>query len=353
MKVFKNLFNNLFESIGIDLGTANCVIYVKNKGILINEPSVAAINTKTNQILAVGEEAKKMLGRTPPHINVVRPLIGGVISDFEMSREMIRNFLNKLKKQKIGDWGFKKAIVSIPNDLTEVEKKSVEDAVLNSGCSNVFLIESPIAAALGSGLNIEEAKANLIIDIGGGTTDIAVISMNGIVTSKTLKIAGDKFNEEIAKFIKEEFKLIIGDLTAENIKVNIGSAIPQDERLEIIIQGKDVTTGLPKEIIIKNSQIKLVLNKFLKQIIESIIEVIEKTPPELVGDMLKKGIFLCGGGALLRGLDTIIQKEIGVEAKISEEPQLAVAKGLGKIIEQFEKYKNIVFNLSFKKELNL
>lgn len=347
------VFNNLFEHIGIDLGTANCVIYVKNKGILINEPSVVALNSKTNQILAVGEDAKKMLGRTPPHINVVRPLIGGVISDFEMSRETIRSFLNKLKTQKIGRWGFKKAIVAIPNDLTEVEKKSAEDAALTAGCSNVFLIESPLAAALGADLDIERPEANLIVDIGGGTTDIAVISMGGIVSSKTLKIAGDKFNEEIAKFIKEEFKLIIGDLTAESIKIAIGSVIPQDERLEIIVRGRDVTSGLPKEVTVKNSQIRIILAKLLKQIAESIIEVIEKTPPELVGDMLKKGIFLCGGGAMLRGLDLVLQKELGVEIKIVPEPQIAVGRGLGKIIEEFDRYKNLVFNLSFGEEVNL
>lgn len=347
------MFNNLFEHIGIDLGTANCVIYVKNKGILINEPSVVALNSKTNQILAVGEDAKKMLGRTPPHINVVRPLIGGVISDFEMSRETIRSFLNKLKTQKIGRWGFKKAIVAIPNDLTEVEKKSAEDAALTAGCSNVFLIESPLAAALGADLDIEKPEANLIVDIGGGTTDIAVISMGGIVSSKTLKIAGDKFNEEIAKFIKEEFKLIIGDLTAESIKIAIGSVIPQDEKLEIIVRGRDATSGLPKEITVKNSQIRIILAKLLKQIAESIIEVIEKTPPELVGDMLKKGIFLCGGGAILRGLDLVLQKELGVEIKIVPDPQIAVGRGLGKIIEEFDRYKNLVFNLSFGEEVNL
>ena len=346
-----SFFDNFFEDIGIDLGTANCLIYVKDKGILIDEPSVAALNTKTNQILAVGHEAKKMLGRTPPHINVIRPLVGGVISDFEMTREMIHSFLKKLNEQNIGRFGFRKAILSIPNNLTEVERKSVEDAALSAGCSKVFLIESPVAAALGAGLLIEEPQASLIVDIGGGTTDIAVISMSGIVVSKTLKIAGDRINEEIIRFMRDEFKLIIGDLTAENIKISVGSALPLDERLEIAVRGRDLTSGLPKEIIIKNSQIRIVLARLLKTIVESIAEVIEETPPELVGDMLDRGIFLCGGGALIRGLDEAIKKEIGVETRIVEEPLTCVIRGIGKIVDDFERYKNVL-NLSSPTQIN-
>jgi len=347
-----SFFDNFFEDIGIDLGTANCLIYVKDKGVLIDEPSVAALNTKTNQILAVGHEAKKMLGRTPPHINVIRPLVGGVISDFEMTREMIHSFLKKLNEQNIGRFGFRKAILSIPNNLTEVERKSVEDAALSAGCSKVFLIESPVAAALGAGLLIEEPQASLIVDIGGGTTDIAVISMSGIVVSKTLKIAGDRINEEIIRFMRDEFKLIIGDLTAENIKISVGSALPLDERLEIAVRGRDLTSGLPKEIIIKNSQIRIVLARLLKTIVESIVEVIEETPPELVGDMLDRGIFLCGGGALIRGLDEAIKKEIGVETRIVEEPLTCVIRGIGKIVDDFERYKNVL-NLSSPTQINL
>jgi len=346
-----SFFDNFFEDIGIDLGTANCLIYVKDKGVLIDEPSVAALNTKTNQILAVGHEAKKMLGRTPPHINVIRPLVGGVISDFEMTREMIHSFLKKLNEQNIGRFGFRKAILSIPNNLTEVERKSVEDAALSAGCSKVFLIESPVAAALGAGLLIEEPQASLIVDIGGGTTDIAVISMSGIVVSKTLKIAGDRINEEIIRFMRDEFKLIIGDLTAENIKISVGSALPLDERLEIAVRGRDLTSGLPKEIIIKNSQIRIVLARLLKTIVESIAEVIEETPPELVGDMLDRGIFLCGGGALIRGLDEAIKKEIGVETRIVEEPLTCVIRGIGKIVDDFERYKNVL-NLSSPTQIN-
>jgi rod shape-determining protein MreB len=337
-----SFFDKFFDDVGIDLGTANCLIWVKNKGLLINEPSVAAINTKTNQILAVGNEAKKMLGRTPPHIHVIRPLVGGVISDFEMTREMLRHFLYNVQEKNLKKFGFRKAVLSIPNNLTEVERKSVEDSALSSGCSKVFLVESPIAAALGAGIEIEQPHANLIVDIGGGTTDIAVVSMSGIVVSKTLKTAGDKINEEIIRFMRDEFKLIIGDLTAENIKINIGSVLPLDERLEMKVRGRDLTTGLPREIIIRNSQIRVVLSKILKNIIEAVIETIEETPPELVGDMLDRGIFLCGGGALIRGLDEVLRKEIGVETRIVEEPLTCVIRGIGKIIDNFENYKGIL-----------
>ncbi len=345
--------NNFFSDIGIDLGTANCLIYVKKKGILINEPSIAAINNKTNQILAVGEDAKRMLGRTPVHINVVRPLIGGVISDFEITREMLKNFVKKLNKKNIGSWGFRKAILAVPNDLTEVERKSVEDAALSSVASKVYLVESPLAAALGAGIDITLPEANLIIDIGGGTTDIAVISMNGIVASKTLKIAGDKFNEEIIRFIRDEFNLVIGDLTAEKIKITVGSALPIDEKLEIQVRGRDTTTGLPKEIIIKSSQVRLILGRLLKNIIESIVEVIEQTPPELVGDMLDRGIILCGGGALLRGLDELLTRELGINAKIADDPLSVSARGLGMIIEHPEKFESILMNSFPKRQINL
>jgi rod shape-determining protein MreB len=348
-----NFLNNFLNDIGIDLGTANCLIYVKKYGILVNEPSVAAINTKTNQILAVGDDAKKMLGRTPAHISVIRPLVGGVISDFEITREMLKNFVKKINKKNIGAWGFRKAVLAIPNDLTEVERKSVEDAALSSVASKVFLVESPIASALGAGIDISFPEANLIVDIGGGTTDIAVISMEGIVASKTLKIAGDRFNEEIARFIREEFNLLIGDLTAEKIKIEVGSALPLDEKLEIAVRGRDTTTGLPREIIVKSGQIRIVLGRLLKNIIDSIVEVIEMTPPELAGDMLDKGIVLCGGGALLRGFDELLKKELGVNTYIAPDPLETSARGLGKIIENQEKYASILMNSFPQRQINL
>ena len=339
-----NIFSRFFRDVGIDLGTTNSLIYLRNRGLVINEPSVAAINTKTNQILAVGDEAKKMLGRTPSHINVIRPLVNGVISDFEMTREMLRQFLRRLNAGGLPFSSYRRAILAIPNNLTEVERKSVEDAVISAGCAKVYLVEAPIAAALGAQLPIDMPAASLIVDIGGGTTDIAVISMAGTVVSRTLKVAGDKFNDDIIRFCREEFKLVIGEPTAEIAKIAVGSAIPLDERIETAIRGRDLGSGLPREIIIKNSHVRAALAKSIRFITDSIIEVVEAAPPELVGDMLKQGIHLCGGGAFLRGFDEIIAKETGVEARVVDDPLTCVARGLGCIVDDFEQHRGLLDN---------
>ncbi len=336
------LFDNVFKDIGIDLGTANSLIYFKHKGIVVNEPSVAAINTKTNHILAVGEEAKKMLGRTPSHINVVRPLVNGVISDFEMTEEMLRHLLRRPKENAITS--YRRAILAIPNHLTEVERKSVEDAALNAGCSKVYLVESPTAAALGAGLPIMEPSASLIVDIGGGTTDIAVISMGGTVVSRTLKIAGDRFNEDIIHFVREESHLAIGESSAEFAKIAVGSAIPMDERLEVPIRGRDLTTGLPREIGMKNNHVRAAIAKSLRVVADSVHEVIEETPPELAGDVLRQGITLCGGGALLRGLAEFLEKETEVPVHIAEDPLTCVARGLGMMVDDFDTHRELLDN---------
>ncbi|HVM76878.1 MAG TPA: rod shape-determining protein [Candidatus Paceibacterota bacterium] len=336
------IFDSIFKDIGIDLGTANSLIYVKGKGILVNEPSVAAINTKTNHVLAVGDEAKKMLGRVPPHINVVRPLVNGVISDFEMTEEMLRHLLMRPKASPVVS--YRRAILAIPNNLTEVERKSVEDAAINAGVSKVYLVESPTAAALGAGLPIELPSASLIIDIGGGTTDIAVISMGGTVVSRTLKVAGDRFNEDIMRFVRDEFHLAIGEPTAEFAKIAVGSAMPLDERMEVPIRGRDLSTGLPLEIIMKNNHVRMALSKSLRQIIDSVHEVIEETPPELAGDVLRQGIMLCGGGALLRGLDELIEKETNVAVHVADDPLTCVARGLGQIVDNLEEHRELLDN---------
>ncbi len=337
------IFSHFLRDLGIDLGTANSLIYVRNRGLVINEPSVAAVNTKTNHILAVGEEAKKMLGRTPAHINVVRPLVNGVISNFEMTQEMLRHFLRRLQGKAMFS-GYRRAILAIPNNLTEVERKSVEDVALNVGCTKVYLVEEPVAAALGANLPIDTPTANLVIDIGGGTTDIAVISMGGTVVSKTLKVAGDKLNEDIMRFVRDEFKLVIGEPTAEMAKIAVGSAAPIDSRLEIPIRGRDLSTGLPREVMIKNNHIRMAIGKSLRYIVDSIHEVIESTPPELAGDTLKQGICLCGGGALLRGLDQVIEKETGVATQIAEDPLTCVARGLGQIVDNFDHHRELLDN---------
>ncbi len=335
-------FNSIFKDIGIDLGTANSVIYFKDRGIVVNEPSVAAMNTKTNHILAVGDDAKKMLGRTPSHISVVRPLVNGVVSDFEMTEEVLRHLLDRPKSHPI--ISYRRAVLAIPNHLTEVEQKSVEDAALNAGCSKVYLMESPIAAALGAGLPIDIPEASVIVDIGGGTTDIAVISMGGTVISKTLKVAGDRFNEDIIRFVREEFHLAIGESTAEFAKIAVGSAVPLDERMEVLIRGRDMSTGLPREIGIKNNHVRVAIAKSLRFITDAVRETIEETPPELAGDILRQGITLCGGGALLRGLDQLLQKETGVAVRIADDPLLCVARGLGVIIENFDSRRGLLDN---------
>jgi rod shape-determining protein MreB len=336
------LFDNIFKDIGIDLGTANSLIYLKGKGVVVNEPSVAAINMKTNHILAVGDEAKKMLGRTPAHIHVIRPLVNGVISDFEMTEEMLRHFL---RRQKAGPvMSYRRAILAIPNNLTEVERKSVEDAALNAGVSKVYLVESPTAAALGAGLPIMTPTASLVVDVGGGTTDIAVISMGGTVVARTLKTAGDRFNEDIVRFVRDEFHLAIGEPSAEFAKIAVGSAIPMDERLEVPIRGRDMTSGLPREIGMKNNHVRTALLKSLRSVVDAVHEVIEETPPELAGDVLRQGITLCGGGALLRGFAELLEKETGVPVRIADDPLTCVARGLGQMVDDFEAHRELLDN---------
>lgn len=338
------LFDRFFKDVGVDLGTANSLIYVKHRGLIINEPSVAAVNSKTNQIIAVGEEAKKMLGRTPAHISVVRPLVNGVISDYEMTREILHHFLRRLSTNGFSFPNYRRAIMAIPNNLTEVERKSVEDAARSAGCSKVYLVEEPIAAVLGTQLPISEPEANLIVDIGGGTTDIAVISMGGIVVCRTLKVAGDRFNDDIIRFVRDEFHLVIGEPTAELVKIAVGSAIPLDERIGAPIRGRDISSGLPREVMMKNSHVRAAIHKSLRLIVDSIVEVIEVAPPELVGDMLKRGIHLCGGGALLRGLDDMITKETGVETEVVPDPLTCVARGLGRIVDNFDEHREFLDN---------
>jgi rod shape-determining protein MreB len=337
-----SFLDSIFIDVGIDLGTANSVIYFKDRGIVVNEPSVAAMNTKTNHILAVGDDAKKMLGRTPAHISVVRPLVNGVISDFEMTEEVLRHLLNRPKSHPI--ISYRRAVLAIPNNLTEVEQKSVEDAAMNAGCSKVYLVESPIVAALGAGLLIGVPAASVIVDIGGGTTDIAVISMGGTVIAKTLKIAGDRFNEDIIRFARDEFHLAIGEATAEFAKIAVGSAIPLDERIEVPIRGRDMSTGLPREVGMKNNHVRMAIAKSVRSITDAVRETIEETPPELAGDILRQGITLCGGGALLRGLDQLLQKETGVPVHIADDPLLCVARGLGMIIDDFDAHRGLLDN---------
>ncbi len=339
----KNPLAFFSKNVGIDLGTANSLVYLAGRGIVINEPSITAINAKTNQVLAIGEEARKMIGRTPAHITVVRPLVNGVISDFEMTQEMLRHFLKRLSGSSIF-YNFQKAVIGVPSNLTEVERKSVEDAVVGAGVSQAYVIEEPIAAALGARLPIDEPTANMIIDIGGGTSEIAIISMGGSVIAKSLKVAGDKLTDDIMRFVREEFKLAIGEPTAEDLKVNIGSAIPQNEKLEMAVRGRDLATGLPREALVRETHVRAAIVKSLKSIVEAVKEVIELAPPELAGDILKRGVYLCGGGSLLRGMDALLARELGVAANIVDDPLTCVARGTGVAVENLAKYQLILDN---------
>lgn len=346
------LFDYFSKDVGIDLGTANTLIYLKDKGIVVNQPTVAAVHVKTSQVTAIGDEAKKMLSRTPPHINVVRPLINGVISDFEVTEEMLRQFLRLAGRGK-NFLNYRVAVVGVPSNLTEVERKSVEDAAMGAGANNAFIIEEAVAATLGAGLPIHEPTSNMIIDIGGGTTDIAIISMGGAVVSKSLKVAGDHFNMDIINFIREEFKLMIGEPTAEEIKIAIGSALPLEEKLEIAIRGRDMASGLPREIIVRNNQIRAALSRSLRQIVEAVKEVIELAPPELVGDIYKNGVYLSGGGSQLRGFPHLISRELSVKCSMIDDPLTCVARGLGIVVQDLKHYKSYLENPLRPREITL
>ena len=340
------------KNIGVDLGTTNSLIYLDKRGIVVNEPTVVAVNNKTGKIIAVGEEARKMLGRTPAHIGVIRPLVSGVISDFEMTQAILRHFFVKLSGER-SFVSYRKAVIGVPSNLTEVERKSVEDAVMGAGVFEPYIIDEPLAAALGARLPVDEPTANMIVDIGGGTSEIAIISMAGTVTAKSLKIAGDKLNDDIIRFVRDEFKLAIGEPTAEEIKLVVGSAVPLNEKLEMAIRGRDLTTGLPKEIVIRDTQVRAAISKSLRAIVEAIREVIELAPPELAGDILRRGVNLCGGGRLLRGIDHLISRELSVVATVIDDPLTCVVRGTGVAVENLPKYAHLLDNPLRPKEIKL
>lgn len=341
-KFIQNILKKLSTDIAIDLGTANSLVYVKGRGIILSEPSVVAVNQKTGQILAIGEEAKRMVGRTPAHIVATRPLVSGVVSDFDVTEQMLRYFIEKAYKKKFLFGLRPRLIVGIPFGVTEVEKKAVQDAGKSAGAKIVYLIEEPMASAIGSRLPVQDAGGNFVVDIGGGTTEVAVISLGGIVTARSLRIAGDKLNEDIIKFIQEEYKLLIGERTAENVKINIGSAFPLKEKKEMPIRGRNLVTGLPEEIIITDKDIKRALEKSIKDIVAAVKTTVEETPPELLSDIMSKGIFLMGGGSLLKGLDELITKETKINCKIADDPLTAVARGAGFVLENIDELHEVL-----------
>lgn len=316
--------------VGIDLGTASVLVYIKGKGIVMNEPSVVAIDKNTNKILAVGEEAKKMLGRTPGNIIAIRPLKDGVISDFDITEKMIKYFFNKT----IGRTLFKpRTIICVPSGITEVEKKAVLDASNNAGASKTYLIEETIAAAIGAGIDITQPNGTMIVDVGGGTTDVAVISLGGIVLSQSIKVAGDECNEAIIRYIRKKHNMMIGERTAEELKINIGTAYPMKKEEYMEVRGRNLMTGLPRTVKVSSSEMLEALEETVSQIADTVHQVLERTPPELAADIGDQGIYMTGGGSLLKGLSTLISKRTGIDTYVVEDPIGAVATGTGKALD--------------------
>ncbi|MEI6842967.1 MAG: rod shape-determining protein [bacterium] len=338
LEQFKRLISN---DIGIDLGTANTLVYLRGKGIVLNEPSVVAVNQKTGRVVAVGTDAKMMLGRTPGHITAIRPLVDGVISDFEVTEEMITYLLNKAQKDNKKILG-PRVVVGVPSGITNVEIRAVRDATRNAGASEVHIVEEPMAAAIGMRLPVLDPVGNMVIDIGGGTSDIAVISLGGVVRSKNLRIAGDKLNNDIISYIRGEFKILIGEKTAESIKISIGSVLPGEALLEAPIKGRDLISGLPREVVVTDSDIREAISQSIDTLIESTKEVLETTPPEILSDVMQRGIFLAGGGALIRGLAETLSEYTKMPVHIAMDPLTAVCRGTGIILENLDLYRDVL-----------
>lgn len=337
---FLNKFSN---EIGIDLGTANTLVYVRGKGIVVNEPSVVAVNQKTGQVVAIGTSAKEMLGRTPQHITAIRPLVDGVISDFEVTEEMLAYLMKRagefLPKKLLGP----RVVVGIPSGVTNVEARAVRDAAKNAGGREVYIVEQPMAGAIGIRLPIHEPIGSMIIDIGGGTSDIAVISLGGIVRSKSLKVAGDKLNNDIISYIRNEFKILIGETTAEQVKISVGTVIVGDP-METTIRGRDLITGLPREVVITDSDIREAMGQSISILLDATREVLETTPPEILADVMRRGIYLVGGGALIKGLDELLSETLKLPVTVADEPLTAIARGAGIILEDLDRYRSVLIH---------
>ena len=338
LKNFRRLFSH---DVGIDLGTANTLVYLRGRGIVINEPSVVAINQKTGQVVAIGTEARAMLGRTPSHILAIKPLVDGVISDFEITEEMISYLLSRAiaGSNKIFS---PRVVVGVPSGITNVEIRAVRDATSNAGAGEVHIIEEPMAAAIGMRLPVHDPVGNMVIDIGGGTSDIAIISLGGVVRSKNLRIAGDKFNSDSIAHVRNQFKILLGEKTAEMVKISIGSVLPTHAPLEMPVKGRDLVSGLPKEIILTDTDIRDALSQSVESLIETIREVLESTPPEILSDIMNRGVYLSGGGALIKGLAELIESEINIPVHVAADPLTAVARGTGIILEDLESFKDIL-----------
>ncbi len=338
--MLKKFFGLFSKDIGIDLGTTNVRVYVRGRGLVINEASVVAVNLRNDQIVAIGNNALRMMGKSPSHISVVKPLNHGVISDFEVTEKMLKLIFEKVHRDTFTLVPRPRVVASIPLDVTEVEKKSLEDVILQAGAREVFLVERPVAAAIGVRLPIQESIGNLIVELGGGLSEVAVISLNGIVAKKSLKMGGELLDKNIIGYVREKFGILLGDQTAEEIKIKIGSAF-NNKNQEIRAKGRDLVKGLPKEIVINEEQVREAIMPSLKTVIEGIHETIEATPPELVSDIYERGIILSGGGAQLPGLDKLVQKRINIPVMVTDDPSTAIIRGTGLILEDFENLKQV------------
>ncbi len=343
VKKVDSVLERFSTDIGIDLGTANTLVYVRGKGVVLNEPTIVAINRKTGQLVAVGNEAKNMLGRTPGHIEVVRPLVEGVISDFEVTEEMIAYLISKVRSE-MRTLIAPRVLVGVPSGITNVEMRAARDAAKNAGARDVFLIEEPMAAAIGAKLPVGKAVGNMIIDIGGGNTDIAVISLNGIVVAKNLRVAGDHLNDAIVSYIRDQFKVLVGDKTAEDAKIALTTIEREGVEKDMVVRGRDVVTGLPREVIITDTDIRAAISHSIDSLIEAVRTVLEKTPPEVMADVMQRGIHLAGGGALIPGLAQVLEEMVQVPVYVVPDPLRAVVRGTGIVLENLDQYEEILIN---------
>ncbi|MEZ0285781.1 MAG: rod shape-determining protein [Thermoleophilia bacterium] len=321
------------RDMAVDLGTANTLVYVRGRGIVLSEPSVVAIDQRTGEVHAVGIEAKRMLGRTPGNISAIRPLKDGVIADFDVTEQMLRHFIQKVHQNR---WAHPRVVVCVPSGVTGVEKRAVEEATLSAGARSAFLIEEPMAAAIGAGLPVAEPTGNMVVDIGGGTTEVAVISLGGIVCAQSIRVGGDELDEAIISYVKKEYKLMIGSQTAEEVKLEIGSAYPLREEVQAEIRGRDMISGLPKTVVLSSEDVREALEEPMIQIIDAVKSTLDKTPPELASDIMDRGIMLAGGGSLLQGLDERLRRETEMPIHVAESPLTCVAVGSGRSLEEFE-----------------
>lgn len=332
------------SAIGVDLGTSNTLVYVKGKGVVIVEPSIVAINQKTGRVVAVGEDASQMIGRTPAHIQAIRPLVNGVISNFEIAEEMLSYFLKKAAGLSGNNFSRPQVVVGVPSSITNVERRAVRDALINAGAREVHVIEEPMAAAIGINMPVYDPVGNMIVDIGGGTTDIAVISLGGVVRSKSLHVAGERFNQDIINYVRDEFKILLGERTAEEVKIAIGSALRQGSGNETLVRGRDLVTGLPREVAITDSDIREAIFNSLATFVDAVKEVLESTPPEVVSDIMRRGLVLTGGSANLRGLRELLEKELEIPIHLAEDPLSSVVRGAGVVLDDLEQYRDILID---------